>query len=345
MLRVLAATCLLASGPVIRWSTPVPIEAEDISYTDNGVVIRPIDEILPITIPWYDIRSIPGGWTGETAPHRETAQLARTARQRRLRGDLHGASELYEQLDQKLQSTRSEQSLDIAIGLFQQHLHAQQINPESIQAWLSVLRAGGYRSETTINLLDARTGLHPALIPLSSMPTAGSSESFEGFDAREQILAEYYAIALTAASSEEIDSSLKDLEIRTKKLGDRDTGLSLVHEIVAATLGHDPQLRVAAREQLERNIRSSDDGWVIDWCRLAMGASLLAEQDPSEHERGVVACIRVIVDPSEGTPNSIRILAARIATEYLKSTNREEYADTIMMAALMVHEPTRGTDQ
>lgn len=344
MLRLLTATCLLASGPVVRWSSPVPIEAEEVAYSDQGVVVRPVDEVLPVIIPWYDIRSVPGGWTGEAASHRETAQLARTARQRRLRGDIHGASELYERLDQSLQSSRGEQSLDIAIGLFAQYQNVEQIDHESVHAWLSVLGAGGFRDESTIELLDPRTGLHPALIPLTSTPADESRSLPDSFEAREQILLEYYSIALAARRSAEIDSALKDLELRTRKLGDRDPGLLLVHEIIVATLAHDPQLRVAARDQLERNIRSSDDGWMIDWCRVAFGASLLSETDPSEKERGVVSCISVVVDANEDTPHAIRLLAARLASDYLKSTNRTQYADIITMAALMVHEPTQGTD-
>jgi len=332
---------LLAAAPIVRWSSPVPIEADEVAYSDQGVVVRPAGEILPVVIPWYDIRSIPNGWTGDAAGYEEIARLARVANQRRLRGDLSGAAEIYQQLQQTLTATRGEQAFDIAIGLLE-HAIVNDNPVDAVLPWLEVLRAAGTGRQYQGPLLDQRTGLHPALIPLFLNTTEKTLESSGEFSPREQLLLEYYEIAVDPEPAKSIDALLDELEQRTRKLGDRDTGVLLVHEIVSATRAADSTKRLAAREQLDRTARSADAGWMVDWSRLAIGASLIAEEEGDERERGLVACIAVVVDPQEGTPDAIRQLAASIAAEYLKNTDRTTYANIITLTAMMGNQPEMG---
>lgn len=343
MMLALGFTSILiaSAAPIVRWSSPVPIETDEVAYSDQGAVACPVGEILPIVIPWYDIRSIPDGWTGEATGYKETARLARDANQRRLRGDLRGAAEIYHQLRQTLKATRGEQAFDIAIGLLEFALLDD--NPvDAVLPWLAVLRAAGTGRQYEGPLLDQRTGLHPALIPLFLNATEVTLEPSGEFSPREQLLLEYYEIAIAPDPPESIDAVLDELESRTRKLGDRDAGILLVHEIVSSTRAADPTKRMAAREQLNRNTRSADAGWMADWSRLAIGASLIAEEDADERERGLVACIAVVVDPQEGTPDAIRLLAASVAAEYLKSTDRTQYANIITLTALMGKQPEMG---
>ncbi|MCA9304190.1 MAG: hypothetical protein KC996_08715 [Phycisphaerales bacterium] len=341
MLVLGVAAVFLASAPVARWSSAVPIEADEIAYSDQGVVVRPTGEILPVVIPWYDVRSVPDSWAGDAAAYQDISQLARDARQRRQRGDIRGAAKLYTQLDQKLTGVRGEQAFDIAIGLLEYNLLGED-HAAAVLPWLRVLRAAGTGRQYQGPLLDERTSLHPALIPLFLNNSGQNLVPNGEFSPREQLLLEYYQIAIAHDEAEDIDSRLDELEQRIRKLGDRDAGLLLVHEIVSATRASDPAKRLAAREQLDRTARSADVGWMIDWSKLAIGASLISEDDENQRERGVVACIGVVVDPEDGTPNSIRELAASFAAKYLDSTNRSQYANIITMTALMGNQPATG---
>lgn len=341
MLHLAAITVMLAAGPVVRWSSPVPIEADEVGYSDEGVIVRPVGEVLPITVPWFDIRSIPDGWTGEAAAYKGTAQDARAARLRRLRGDIHGAGELYARLSASLDAHRGEQSLDIALGL----LDLSMIRGEAadgVVPWLRVLEAAGPGRPNDGSGLDPSTGLHPSIIPLFQSTVDQTEPDFPTFSGREQILAEYYQLALQPGPAEEHDATLEELEKRARKLGDRDAGVLLVHEVVTATHASDPSTRRAAREQLSRTARTADEGWLVDWARLAVGASLLDEPQIDGRERGVVACIAVVVDPQEETPDAIRLLAAEFAAEYLRETNRDQYAAVVTMAAIMDDQPAAG---
>lgn len=341
MATMIAAIMMLAPGPVVRWSSPVPIDASEIAYSDQGVVARPDGEVLPIVIPWYDVRSIPGGWTGEAAEFQNVAETARLAHQRRLRGDIHGAGELYLRLNEQLGGTRGEQAFDIAIGLLERGLLSGSPS-EAVIPWLMVLQAAGTGRQYNGPLLDARTGLHPAVVPVFLHPGRGASIPPEEFPVREQLLYEYYSLAMSADRSEEGDALLAELEGRARKLGDRDTGVLFVHEIVAATRASDPTTRLAAREQLSRTARSSDEGWMMDWAKLAVGASLLAEASEDQQELGAVECIGVVVDPQSGTPDSVRMLAAELVAGYLRETGRDQYAETVLMTAMIQTEPETG---
>ncbi len=325
------------SGPVHRWSSPVAIEGKTITFSDQGVSVQPEGEIIPVLIPWFDVQSVPNGWTGEAAKYKEIAELAHKARSRRLRGDSVAAAPLYRTLDERLKSVRGEQALDIAIGLMEAALVSKETR-DAIGPWLAVLRIGGTGDAVSAAGIDAQTGLHPAILPVfqeqqnleSALPEIGE---------RERIFLRYYQLAMNPPADEQADQVLSDLLKQAHALGGRDTGLRFVHDIVKCQVDSDPAARKSAREALARRIRSGVPGWMESWGRLAMGVSLLGESDSDSREQGVLECIAVVVSSQE-TPTSVVRLAADIASAYLRSTGRDQYADTLLMTAFLDNEST-----
>jgi hypothetical protein len=333
------------NGPVQRWSSSVPIEGEEITFSDRGVAVRPPGEVIPVMIPWFDLKSLPSGWAGEAQPYEDIAALARTAHTRRLRGDPEAAEEQYLALSEKIKPERGEQALDIALGLLQVALASAKASAKAgdeIIPWLKAIRIDQASASNSVLGIDQRTGLHPEIVPVFAEKSTAEIEQPVGLGEREMILFSYYQLASAKTRSGQADEALNELFRRARILGEREIGIQFVHEIVKCQIDSDPTSRRAARDSLRRRLRSGEESWAESWIHLALGVSLLAEPGVSDRELGVLECITVVVSHRD-TPSSIVGLAAELAAEYLRSTGRDLYADTILVTAFVEDEPTTGS--
>ncbi len=318
-------------GEVHRWSSAVPLNAKEITLSDHGVSVRLEGEPIPVVVPWYDLRALPEGWAGESQRYREVAMNAHRARERRLRGDPVSAGPIYEQLASQLHPTHSLQRADIEIGLMQFRLVTQGSSP--ISAWLGAVQELDHGMSLESTQIDPETGLHPAIIPVFIEPQPLEEEQPQEYPQREQILFELYGLAAAGDRGEEIDAELEELLKRIKSSASRDTGMRFVHDIVGCQLLTDPTKRRAKRESLYRRIRSGTPGWMNSWVRLAIGVSLMNEEDQDLREQGVLECIAVVVAGGD-TPDSIIQLGAQLAADYLRTTERATQADTLLISAM-----------
>ncbi|MBL4590519.1 MAG: hypothetical protein JKY96_01025 [Phycisphaerales bacterium] len=334
---------IVLDGEVYRWSSTIPLDGEDIALSDHGVIVRPVGEIIPVVIPWYDVRSLPEGWTGDALKYKEIAETTRRARDRRLRGDPVSAGPLYLQLDQRLHPVHSQQRADIALGIMEYALGTADV-AMAITGWLGVLEQEDHGFLSEGSGIDPKSGLHPGIVPVFDHPQALdlSAAATAITNERELILLELYKLAAMQEMSAPVDTQIEDLSKRIRAFGNRETGLRFVHDLVSCQLLMDATKRKAKRESLRRGIRSGSEGWMESWARLAIGVSLMREDENEDRERGVLECIAVVV-ASRDTPSSVVVLASQLGAQYLRTTGRTAQADTLEMSALI--EPSTENQQ
>jgi hypothetical protein len=73
---------------------------------------------------------------------------------------------------------------------------------------------------------------------------------------------------------------------------DKDDGLALVSEVVAARIGDDAQ-RAAARQALAARLKKRPTAWIEVWCRVGIGRSLLREPSRDAQLLGVNELLEV----------------------------------------------------
>ena len=333
---VVACVCFLAiasaddsaTQTVIRqWSSDEVVSGVFISVDDQGVSIRSGDQVIPQIIPWYNVKAIDPKPAGLRA-YQSDSDLAWRAHQRLIRGDVSGAEKLYTQLESKYLWKNGPQSLDVALGLFLCRLdrgdRVSAIAPAI--AWFTM---DSQLHEDGVGLgFDTEYRLFPQLPPVFSLADSPSLniKDLGERQIRAKILAESYRIAIGQASFH-TQSAKEDLNAvlrLAQGLHSNDPGVDLVVEMLICQAHPDADRRASARKKLANKIQSADIAWVEAWARLAIGNSLINEDQPSLNEQGVIELIHVIVRMNDSHPN-LAILAATIADEYLSSTDRASW--------------------
>lgn len=159
-----------------------------------------------------------------------------------------------------------------------------------------------------VRLVDSATGLCPVLPPMWS-PGAGVRQLGEGtkeqgveggaggepaaasgkervsaWSEKSRLLGELYGAAARAESG--MPATLPDIGTNS------DSGVRLVYDVVKSRIG-DSAGRREARRLLSERIGPRSAGWVEAWCRVAIGRSLLMEQDEDQRREGVLQLVYV----------------------------------------------------
>jgi len=331
--------------PLQRWSSPDPISGEIVALEDQGVEIRVGEEIIPITIPWYDVRSLGGDQQG-FGEYKQIADDAWRAHSRLARGDYSGAESIYQMLGDAYLFEPGAQSADVSMGLVRCRLDRGD-RVAALRPYLSWFVGSAFfaprkSEDNDPPRFDSQYGLLIDLPPIFSQGDRGKMlapipESDRNND-RIELLARYFRLALDAGAYQtpQAGESLDELRSMSRKRENRDLGLDLFNEMLTAQIHPDSQERIVARSSLERRARANKGTWIELWARLGLGVSLIGEQDPQANERGVIELIHIIVRLDD-VSHPLTLLASQVASDYLSRTDRPQWGSELMLEARAMH--------
>ncbi len=323
-----------ALSKLTRWSAAEPSVGRVDGIGAQGVGIKVGEAIIPVVVPWYDVRGLSPA-TAEYKAYEQIADDAWRAHARLMRGDYFGAEALYTKLEGQYLWRVGLQSADVSIGLVRCRLDRQHRvgAVEPLVSWLGA--SGGGFGSRLVSGFDADFGLFielpPVFGPRERGQSVGSIPDGDRITERQRAIFGYYQLALdtSAHRTPEALELLEKLSAMTRGREGRDPGIRLFEEMVIAQVHQDAQKRLAARVALKRRIRTDPDTWIELWARLAIGVSLLGEADTESNERGVIELIHVIVR-FDHISHSLVVLASQIANEYLVRTDRSPWGAELM---------------
>ncbi len=261
----------------------------------------------PDVIGWHRVRAVSGVAAAEAAPFLELGKAAWRAIGRLDRGDAFGAEPLFESLFERYRGVPGPTSAVVAEGLMRCRLR-RDARAAALSAWLSLYEnlAGSPASRPRWGLdspaIDPDTLLAPALPPLwlddraarafAEMPATGTGG---GVAWAMRVL---YRAAARYAAGYPIDAD--DLG-RAGTIAERREGGALVSAMVAAQVGG-VEARADARRALERERRPGGPAWRREWAAIAIGRSLLREENERDRLRGVLELLSLHTDPRGATP-------------------------------------------
>lgn len=290
------AACAQATSTVRTWDGAA-VEWDVVSADLAGLSI----DIAGGTdvIGWHRVRSVEGRMAGEAAPYLDLAEDAWRATSRLARGDAYGAEPIFEKLFERTRGEPGPTPAVIAEGLLRCRLR-RDARASAVDAWLD-LEANlssaptrtprwGIRSVA----LDDRSLLCPSLPPIWFPGPA--AEAFarrtEGADApagHTSAVRVLYAAAASAAVGEPLDTAAA---ARAVEIASSRPGGAFIAQLVLAQIGG-ASARQDARRELERERSPSAEPWRRVWATVAIGRSLVAEDDAGARRRGVIELVSV----------------------------------------------------
>lgn len=323
---------------VMRWSTQESVLAESVSMSLQGIVVKAEGEDLPFTIPWYDFRSTDRP-LADYADWMQVHDDAWRAHTRLLRGDYSGAEKMYDQLRDQYLWKIGPESVDVSLGLARTSLEADD-RAGAVIPFLSWNVAIGSSNEKTIGHVDGLDRQYDLMIsmppifaePADSVKLEISSKYEKHF--RVEPLALIYQLAHNRSlhRTDDAENTLSAVARLLRTQDRKDAGVAFMLEMANAMYHPDQQRRVAMRAALARRKRVSQGTWVEVWSRLAIGSSLLSEQETQLNELGAIELIHIIVRLSDISP-SLSQLAAQVVNAYLVETNQEDWGAQLLLLA------------
>ncbi len=327
---------------LIRWSADEPVVGVVGEIGRQGIDIRVDGQVIPISVPWYDVRELSGP---STIPpeFKELAQDAWRAHTRLVRSDFFGAESIYDELRGQYLWRVGQQSADVSLGLVRCRLDRS----DRVDAVLPMLSWLGATMGDRLHALRSVEGYDEGFDLLVELPPVfGTDARAEGLGElpgvnhitnRQRALFGYYQLALDRAAyrTPKAQARLDELAELTRGREGRDPGIRLIEEMVVAQVHPDSQKRLAARAALSRRIRTDRDTWIELWARLAIGVSLMGEADTESNERGVIELIHVVVR-LDHLSHPLAELASQIANEYFVRTDRAQWGGELMLEARSV---------
>lgn len=332
-----AAAILLAAwsaGPVVLRGSASADPREVVRIDIRGVEVR--DEGGATLIGWERVKAVTGADGEAAAEFMALADDAWRAEARLVRGDFALAEALLERMASRLAGVTSSTALLAHGGLARVRL-AQGDAEGAVGPWLRAfaVHAAGVRLSAEaggVIGMDEETGLMPDLPPMFVRspaveallddwpPVSGSAEA-------EAISGWYRVGALTAGSSRD------EVEIGVRERGGL-TGASehsvvgFVASIVSAFAAEDAGERARQREALRAMLPVVEGTWREAWARLALGRSLLREEDAGARDLGVLELLHVPARFGGALP-SLAATALGDALEELRRRGDEASASII----------------
>lgn len=321
---------------VERWSADERWEGVVVRLDTQGVWLKVGQEDIPVVIPWFDVRGIEPVHE-HYADFQRVAHDAWRAHARLIRGDYVGAEAIYNRLEDRYLWSRGAQGADVSKGLMLCRLDRGD-RVGAIEPYLSWLGAIGESESQQVTGFDSQFGVFIDLVPVFGVGdgVAGIDDFDAGLQvpARQRVLLEYYRLMLDRSAHQTAQSQqrLKLIQSQARELGRLDLGLALIDEVVVAQVHPESEKRAAARKSLQRRIRTDDGTWIELWARLAIGVSLISEQETQLNEQGVIELIHIIVR-LDHLSQPLAILASKIANEYLARTERSAWGNELILEA------------
>ena len=324
---------------VFQWSNAEPVVGEVVAITDQGIEIREEQQIIPVTIPWYDFRTVDGSGMSIGA-YQQIADDAWRAHARLARGDFYGAELIYTRLEEKYLWKTGPQSGDVSIGLVMCRLDRQD-RAQAVKPYLSWLGSVDSLNPTDLDGVAGfdleyklLTDLPPVFGPKDRKELLSSIEDTVRLTNRQQALYGLFQLAQNTQIHRTAESNLAIETLKQLMRGreNRDPGLEFIEDLVVAQAHEDIEKRNAARHAIERRIRAHSGTWIELWGRLAVGVSLLGEEDTDSNERGVIELIHVVVR-LDHVSQPLAAVASQLANEYFVRTNRSQWGDELMLEA------------
>lgn len=314
---LLAAVFVLVSAPIGRaqdeasyaepWGRGVPpwtvIEAgaEGVTVLAGGV---------PTLVGWHEIRGVRGPLSEGIAGYLEIGREAHRALSRLERGDAFGGEPLFEQLFEHLAGGRGPTHAAVAEGLLRCRLR-REARAGAVEAFLELhrnlldapgrQRLWGLRS----GVIDPATLLAPALPPLWLDGPAARAFADQPIDPAPEgdpaaqaawAMRTLYRAAARHAVGDPIDA---DAVSRAASIASGHPGGALIASMVVAQIGG-AQARAETRALLERERAPGAERWRAAWAGLAIGRSLIREDDEPTRRRGVLELIALrVLDPGD----------------------------------------------
>lgn len=316
----------LMIGPVVLRDGS-RIEAERIDgFSEQGVRVAPSFDgsgvPTPAVVPWAEVFEIEGGW-GEAEAYRSVARSLHRAEMRLARGDAGGALRALEPFAGPYLDSTGPTSGAIASALAMARLMRDD-RAGATAAWLAWRAAPAGPTRAWI---DPETALAPGLPPVFTQRDArafvASRRDLPDGSEHAGSLAEMYGAAAHAFAGT-LSSTPEGPPTRLRA----DPGVRLVWEVVRARADTDAAGRRAARESLERRLRSGGPAWERAWARLGIGGSMLAEPDRTQADAGAAELIAVVLFHQDTAPG-LADLAAALLIEYFEATDRRQHAESV----------------
>jgi len=247
-------------------------------------------------VGWDRVREVRGPLAGEASKFAEVAESAFRARIRLERGDVVSAEPLYEKLFREYRGKRGVMSSAVAAGLLRCRL-SRGAQASAVEAWVESLRGPGGLGSLGAEEVDAATGLCPALPPmwLASPAVASLASSAELAGAGEESKDRAGVLGRQYVSAARREMGLAALEMPS---GTADEGVRLVMEIVKSR-SEDAGQRQEGRRALAERLEAKSPEWMQAWARVAIGRSLLMEEDAEKRREGVISLVYVASRGSE----------------------------------------------
>ncbi|MBL4699263.1 MAG: hypothetical protein JKX70_10560 [Phycisphaerales bacterium] len=333
----------LTQSTLIRWSQTEPVVGVVGIVNEQGVPIQIEQQVIPTLIPWYEVRSLKPA-DAKYDQYQLPAQDAWRAHLRLIRGDFFGAETIYNQLEDQYLWNIGPQSADVSLGLMQCRLDRQDRVSAvlAMVSWIGANRDQGLASletndQAAADQLDGFDPEHQLMVALP--PIFSSSDRFqalasmpdsEDLSSRQRALYGYFELALHSDIHRTVQAEEKFAQIERLIRGRerRDTGIDLIADMVAAQAHPSSQIRKASIAALKRQARTNPGTWIEVWARLAIGVSLLADEDTRANERGIIELVHIIVRLND-VSRPLAQLASEIANEYLARTDRVQWGNDL----------------
>lgn len=292
------------------------------SVTEAGVLT--VDGQQRILIGLDRVKQISGNGEAEFARQSTRATELWRARIRLERSDIGGAEPIFERHAQTYAMMSGPTAALVHVGLMRCRIERGALSG-AIFPWLYAVAAGDavdhaasvLRSDIRDALLiDRETGLAPALAPMfldipatrALLKTGWPHEanrSDERQDAQRAIeMSAWYRAALGFELGERVEIPASP--------GTSDRGLTLVREIVLARVA-DPVRRSVARNSLKVRGQETQSAWLRVWTNVAIGRSLLLEENEEDRLLGVGLLLEVAAAETDVLPELTAIAFAESA--------------------------------
>lgn len=331
---------------LMRWSSPQEIIGTLVKVSEQGVVFQSAENILPVTIPWYDVQSIEPV-DPRMASFQSVADDAWRAHSRLARGDSIGAQRIYEQLMADYFWKAGPQSADVSMGLARCNIESER-PVAAVKPVLSWYVSTMYESADSIGELDGfdssyRVMVHLPPVFFGSHQIKSSVQLPDSYPSDLQAISAIYQLAIETAVHQKpiAEDRLDQIRRLVQQVQGRPLGLDLMLDMLVAQSHPDADARKDAREALDRKVRSGSGTWIELWARLGVGVSLLHEDDVDTNERGAIELIHIIVRLKD-TSRPIAILASQIANDYFVRTDRPSWGAQLILEARNINDSGRN---
>ncbi|MCA9278700.1 MAG: hypothetical protein H6815_10970 [Phycisphaeraceae bacterium] len=285
-----------------------PAQCEIQSISLDGILLTPINpnetagtQAEQVLMPLSDCVDVTGSNAAAFGELATTATTFWRARTRLSRGDVTLAEPLFDSLATQYADRTSESAVIVFSGKLESKLRQGELN-EATDAWLQLVDITARQAERTDEPAYTAFTLTPWTLQIDDElhlcpllpPVWFDSPSLQGWSARPGpdvtsstaiTLQQMYQAGASAESGFE-GATLPSLTPNDPP------GVRLVHNIIASRIGTASE-RDVARDALRKELDSNPPDWLRAWCQIAVGRSLVKEDNVDSRWQGVVELLRL----------------------------------------------------